>query len=375
MSRNRFIALSIVLDALLVNAGYVLAFLLRFGGNLPAFNFGAYLFLAPFITVLYIAGAWTYGLYDPERSDTAWLDRTRRRGGGHARCADHHGHRVLRRRAHRVVRSYHHPARLGARPGAAHGLAPRLPAVRATQVARAQGAHRGRPTPARWSWPSRSSSAASGAGGSSGLIDPSVGSMLDRGPRGRRLPGAGLRRPTSRASPPRPAPTASSWSAPSRCANWSKSLVLADEVSVRVDVVPELYEIFIGTVDAIVGDVPLMEITRSTVPALLRGGQARHRHPRRAVPAHHHEPHPAPRRHRDRRDRRVSPALLPGAQRQEPQTLPVYKLRTMRKDAEKLTGPVLAEEDDPRITKSGTLFAEVAYRRAAADLQHPRRAI
>ncbi len=73
MSRNRFIALSIVLDALLVNAGYVLAFLIRFGGNLPAFNFGAYLFLAPFITVLYIAGAWTYGLYDPERSDTAWL--------------------------------------------------------------------------------------------------------------------------------------------------------------------------------------------------------------------------------------------------------------------------------------------------------------
>ena len=34
----------------------------------------------------------------------------------------------------------------------------------------------------------------------------------------------------------------------------------------RVDVVPELYEIFIGTVDAIVGDVPLMEITHSTVP-------------------------------------------------------------------------------------------------------------
>ena len=38
-------------------------------------------------------------------------------------------------------------------------------------------------------------------------------------------------------------------------------LVLADEADVRVDVVPELYEIFIGTVDAIVGDIPLMEIT------------------------------------------------------------------------------------------------------------------
>ena len=45
-----------------------------------------------------------------------------------------------------------------------------------------------------------------------------------------------------------------------------ESLVLADEADVRVDVVPELYEIFIGTVDAIVGDVPLMEITHATVP-------------------------------------------------------------------------------------------------------------
>ena len=42
-----------------------------------------------------------------------------------------------------------------------------------------------------------------------------------------------------------------------------ESLVLADEVRVRVDVVPELYEVFIGTVDTIVGDIPLMEITRS----------------------------------------------------------------------------------------------------------------
>jgi len=31
----------------------------------------------------------------------------------------------------------------------------------------------------------------------------------------------------------------------------------------------------------------------------------------------------------------------------------VYKLRTMVKDAEKLCGPVLAEEDDPRITRVG----------------------
>ena len=51
MSRNRFIALSIFVDAVLVNVGFVLAFLLRFEGRLPAFNFQAYLLLAPLLTV------------------------------------------------------------------------------------------------------------------------------------------------------------------------------------------------------------------------------------------------------------------------------------------------------------------------------------
>ena len=72
MSRTRFKALSVVLDVLLVNLGYILAFLIRFGGELPSFNFNAYLVLSPLITAFYIAGAWTYGLYDPERSDTGW---------------------------------------------------------------------------------------------------------------------------------------------------------------------------------------------------------------------------------------------------------------------------------------------------------------
>jgi lipopolysaccharide/colanic/teichoic acid biosynthesis glycosyltransferase len=35
---------------------------------------------------------------------------------------------------------------------------------------------------------------------------------------------------------------------------------------------------------------------------------------------------------------------------------PVYKLRTMVKDAEKLSGAVLAEEDDPRITRIGRML-------------------
>ena len=129
--------------------------------------------------------------------------------------------------------------------------------------------------------------------------------------------------------------------------------MLADDVSVRVDVVPELYEIFIGTVDAIVGDVPLMEITRSTVPRYYAAAK-------RAI---------------DILGALflliiVSPILLIAAiailltdgfplvfaqERSGKHLKPfhVYKLRTMLKDAEKHTGPVLAEEDDPRITRVG----------------------
>ena len=72
MSRSRFIVLSVVVDAVLVNVGFVLAFLLRFEGQLPAFNFNAYVLLAPLLTIVYLGGAWTYGLYEPERADTAW---------------------------------------------------------------------------------------------------------------------------------------------------------------------------------------------------------------------------------------------------------------------------------------------------------------
>jgi exopolysaccharide biosynthesis polyprenyl glycosylphosphotransferase len=132
-----------------------------------------------------------------------------------------------------------------------------------------------------------------------------------------------------------------------------ESLVLADEVRVRVDVVPELYEIFIGTVDAIVGDVPLMEITRSTVPRY----------------------YAAAKRALDLIASAlllvlVSPILLlaiiaivatdgfPFLYSQERsgknlKPFAVYKLRTMVKDAEKFSGAVLAEEDDPRITRVG----------------------
>jgi exopolysaccharide biosynthesis polyprenyl glycosylphosphotransferase len=131
-----------------------------------------------------------------------------------------------------------------------------------------------------------------------------------------------------------------------------EDITLGGEADVRVDVVPELYEIFIGEVDSIVADIPLMAIT--------------HRSPQWYVGL-----------------KRVTDVLgalvlivalspvfllvalailvsmgLPVTFDQErlghdmrPFTL--HKFRTMVRDAEALSGPVLAGEEDPRITALG----------------------
>ena len=134
-----------------------------------------------------------------------------------------------------------------------------------------------------------------------------------------------------------------------------EDITLKGEADVRVDVVPELYEIFIGTVDSIVADIPLMEIT--------------HRSPRWYTGA-----------------KRVadivfsivllvvlSPVLLLAAlgilvsmgwpviytqERSGRDLRPfrVIKFRTMVRDAEAASGPVLASEEDPRITPLGRVL-------------------
>jgi exopolysaccharide biosynthesis polyprenyl glycosylphosphotransferase len=132
-----------------------------------------------------------------------------------------------------------------------------------------------------------------------------------------------------------------------------ESLVLANEADVRVDVVPELYEIFIGTVDAIVGDVPLMEITHATVPTY----------------------YAAAKRVMDVAAAAfllvvLSPVLLAAVialavaegfpvffsqERvgRDMRTFRIHKLRTMIRDAERDCGPVMAEPGDVRITPVG----------------------
>ena len=54
-------------DLLLVNAGVVVAFLIRFGGHLPRANFEAYLSLAAYMTGAFFVSFYVHDLYDLER--------------------------------------------------------------------------------------------------------------------------------------------------------------------------------------------------------------------------------------------------------------------------------------------------------------------
>lgn len=60
------------MDAVCINIGIVLAFLLRFGGRLPAFNFQAYTNLAVFITLIQLAALYIYDLYEVEEIRGPW---------------------------------------------------------------------------------------------------------------------------------------------------------------------------------------------------------------------------------------------------------------------------------------------------------------
>jgi len=72
VSRGRFVILSIIFDAVMVNLGIVAAFFIRFGGELPSFNFAPYVALSPLITVLYLGAGYIFGLYEPERTESTW---------------------------------------------------------------------------------------------------------------------------------------------------------------------------------------------------------------------------------------------------------------------------------------------------------------
>jgi exopolysaccharide biosynthesis polyprenyl glycosylphosphotransferase len=351
MSRNRFIALSIAVDALLVNAGFVLAFLVRFEGQLPAFNFRAYVILAPLLTLLYLGGAWTYGLYEPERADTAWA--------------------VVRGAVTAVTVGTLMTAALAFFGGALTASFARSTILLAWafDLALLTGWRLMFLRLARVSWPEQRVLIV-GTGPASvelaqkvserdrwgwtvtGLIDADTDPGHTAPASAGGFPVLGGAHDVARIAGEHHANRVIVVS-PIALRELVESLVLADEASVRVDVVPELYEIFIGTVDAIVGDVPLMEITHASVPRYYAAAK-------RVI------------------DVLValvglivtSPVLLvaviaiaiddgfPAFFSQERvgrhmKPFRMHKLRTMVKDAEEACGPVLAEESDARITAVG----------------------
>ncbi len=62
--------IGVLLDAALINGGIILAFLIRFGGRLPARNFAAYQSLWVFVTIIMLGAFYISGLYDRRRSYT-----------------------------------------------------------------------------------------------------------------------------------------------------------------------------------------------------------------------------------------------------------------------------------------------------------------
>ncbi|MDY0088668.1 MAG: sugar transferase, partial [Coriobacteriia bacterium] len=353
MRRDRFIVLSVVLDALLVNLGIVAAFFIRFSGELPAFNFNAYLVLAPVLTVVYLASGYVYGLYEPERTESLWtllraaapavtlgtvLTAAISFFGGPRFFAFSRlaillswfinvilivGWRLVFMRVSSIRWSEQRVLIVGG-GRLAHELASELQ------------------TRSRWGFhvvgtlasQDAKGFAAEGAGHCEGL--PVLGTLDDI------------------------APTVATHAvdrviiaSPVELRDFIERLTVADEIDVRIDVVPELYEVFIGRLDSVVADIPLMEITRRRVPGWYRVAK-------RGV------------------DVGVAafllvvcaPLLLLSAfgivvtmglpifyvqerSGRDMRPFRLVKFRTMVRDAERDSGPVLAVEDDPRIAGIG----------------------
>jgi exopolysaccharide biosynthesis polyprenyl glycosylphosphotransferase len=352
MSRSRFVAISLVLDALFVNVGIVGAFLIRFGGHLPIFNFTAYVGLAPIITLVYLSAAWVYGLYEPERSESAW-------GVARAAFTAATVGTVLT-----AAVSFFGGPQFASFSRAVILIAWivevvllvgwRLAVLRLTPI----------------SWPVQRILIV----GTSPVAFELAGELATRGKWGYSVEGFVTRDDADRralAEGPQPAfPILGDVSdlprimrersiervmvaSPASLREVVEEVALTEETNVRVDVVPELYEIFMGRVDSIVSDIPLMQLTGGSPPGWVRtakragdlvfgllllvvlspviGVFALISLAAMGRPVFFSQ-------------ERLGKDMVP---------FEVAKFRTMVRDAEQLSGPVLAEEDDPRVTPLG----------------------
>ncbi len=350
MSRTRLIVLSAVLDAVLVNVSFIVAFLLRFGGDIPAFNFGAYVGLWPLITALYLGCGYTFGLYEPQGPEGRWeLARATFLAVAlgtvlTVAVAFFAGPRFFSFSRLAIVIAWvlQLVLLIGWRMALFRAWASLWPEQRvlivgtgvlAAEVAEGLTGHADRA--------STVVGFISPGEGAAPAVDPALvlGTFRDVGPI---VAGQRVNRIIV--------------SSPVAVRELIEDLMLAATSGVRVEVVPEFYEIMIGTVDRTVRDIPLMELTRMATPSRYAGAKRLFDlvfsllllvvlSPLIAIVAlgvllsmgrpvlFTQE--------------RVGRGLVP---------FTIVKFRTMVRDAEASSGPVLAEEDDARITALGRVL-------------------
>lgn len=347
MSRKAFVALSVLLDAVALNAGFIAAFYLRYGGQPPAFNYTPYVLLWPLITAFYLLAGYIFGLYEPERTETPWKLASA----------------VARATALGILLTSATAFFLGPRFFSFNRLVILLAPLLQFLALTAWRLAVLRLTPIRWP-----ESRILILGTDEAAIElarelehrsswgPRVLGLLARDDEARAEVGgfsvlgtvADATRLVSELDVDRIIV-----SSPAAVRELVEQLALSDEVDVRVEVIPDLYEIFIGTVDSAVSDIPLMQLTGRPIPGwfelVKRGIDIVGAVVALVV---------------------LSPVFLLASlgvlvtmgrpvfflQERVGKDMRIFKIvkfRTMVRDAEAVTGPVLAERDDPRITPFG----------------------
>ncbi|MCL2379174.1 MAG: sugar transferase [Coriobacteriia bacterium] len=334
MSRLQFRIFSIFADIVLVNAAVLAAFTIRFLGNIPSQNMDAYLALLPLLTLGYLACGWLYDIYDAQQLDSRWATISKVASAA-----------ILGTIALTGI------AYLG---GDATAAFPRtaLPYILVTSILFMLGwrllfFHLGT---IRW-YEQRTLIIGNGD-----TATDLARVLIERAKWGwnllAELPGDSSLQQVSDAITQHDINRVII-TEPARSREFTEHLVLADHPKLTVDVVPELYEAFIGRPHTIVGDIPLMRLVSGVTPRYQRAIK-------RTVDI-------------------VGSVLLlivtapitlvaacaillsdgrPIFYRQErtgrfQKNFQIYKFRTMIKNAEKSTGPVLAAKNDDRITGLG----------------------
>lgn len=349
MSRRGFIVLSAVLDAVLVNASIIAAFFLRFGGELPEFNFGAYVGLWPLITVIYLVAGYIYGLYEPERTEGTWevvratFQAVTLGTVLLAAVAFFAGPRFFSfsRLAIVIGWALSFVLLVGWRVAILRLTPIRWPEQRVLVVGTTELAcDLAREIEERHSWGYRvvgmiardaAEREALGA-----CVVPVLGTVSD-------VAGIVESQGVTRVIV----------ASPVSLRELIEEMAIGNDADVRVEVIPDLYEILIGRLDSTIADIPLMELTRRSAPAWYASAKRLSDIVLSIVLT-----------------LVLSPALLlatlgilvtmgwPVLYSQERvgkdmRPFNVHKFRTMVRDAEARSGPVLADEDDPRITPFG----------------------